>query len=118
MGLAERILEHDDLGKVEVDVPEWSAALKGERLYIRELTGAERGRFEAEWAGDKGGDISTLRVKLVAATLVDSSGRRLFSDKQMDVLGGKSGAVLARLSDRALEVSGLTETAVEEALGN
>jgi hypothetical protein len=117
LSLAEKILAVDDLTKQKVDVPEWASALGDVELFVRELTGAERGEFEDEWAGDKA-DVKNLRAKLVARTLVTEDGERVFSDRQLAQLGKKSGGVLARLSNVAMELSGFTESAIEDALGN
>lgn len=111
--LADKILAAS-LERVAVDVPEWSEALGGVKLYVRELTGAERGKIEAAFTADA--DVSRLRLKLVAMTLETESGEAVFT-KPAD-LAGLSGAVVGRLSDTALTISGLSEDALDDAVKN
>lgn len=59
------------LKRVEAKVPEWKAVLGGAKVYVRELTGAERGGYEAELADPTKVDLGRIRMKLVADTLVD-----------------------------------------------
>ena len=113
--LAEKI-KKASLKRVEADVPEWADALDGAVLYVRELTGAERGEFEAELADPKKADIGKLRLKLVAMTLVDGDGGRVF--RASGDVADLAGSVVGRLSDLALEVSGFTETALDESVKN
>lgn len=104
------------LKRVEVSVPEWTDALDGASLYVRELTGAERGQLEAMIADPKQADIGKLRLKLVSLTLVDEGGDLVFG-KPTDV-AGLAGSVVGRISDLALEVSGFTDTALDDAVKN
>lgn len=104
------------LKRTSVPIPEWSDALKGESLYVRELTGAERGELEAMLSDPAKADIGKLRMKLVALTLVDEGGDRVFS--KPTELAELAGSVVGRLSDLALEVSGFTDTALDDAVKN
>ena len=62
------------------------------------MTGRERDAFEQEIYETKGKDIkinyTNFRAKLVSRCLVDAEGKRLFSDKEIDLLGGKSADAL------------------------
>lgn len=88
----------------------------GESVYVRELTGAERGELEASMSDPKKADIGKLRIKLVAMTLVDESGSPVFADAKE--VGELSGALVGKLSDTALEISGFTESALDDAVKN
>lgn len=118
---AEAILQADDLPRELVEVPEWGGA-----VYVRGLTGAERGRLENalidQPAGKRQGtvrmDMETLRMRVAAWCMVDEDGNRLFSDKQVDALGAKSGTALQRVFDVAQRLSGMTAEDAEELEGN
>ena len=104
------------LNREQVDVPEWSDVLEGAAIYVRELTGAERGELEAKMSDPKKADIGKLRLSLVSLTLVDEAGGQVFDDPK-DV-AGLAGSVVGRLSDLALEVSGFTDAALDDAVKN
>lgn len=114
------ILAADDIRYEDVKIPEW-----GGEVRVRGLTGAQRSLIEATMVAAKGQSVTvrveafqTLRERLVAACLVDEKGARLFSDKEVRALGEKSGDVLTRLFNKAQELSGMDEAAVEEMAGN
>jgi len=105
------ILAAEDLGREVVPVPEW-----GGSVLVRGLTGRERDAFEASIVRMRGGGVSAslenIRAKLVAMTVIDDDGARLFEDRDVRALGDKSGAVLDRLFDVARRLSGMTEADV------
>ena len=108
------ILAADDLVTEEVEVPEW-----GGSVYVRTMTGAERSHFELEivpgvGSGDNRVEMLNLREKLLVLVLVDEDGQRLFSDKDIKVLGQKSAAALDRLFTVAQRLNGLSAADVAE----
>jgi len=111
------ILNVADLPIEEIQVPEW-----GGSVLVRGMTGAERDAFEAsivELKGNKSSvDMRNIRAKLVALTLVDESGERLFSQADVELLGKKSAAALQRIFEAAQKLSGLTQADVEELAKN
>lgn len=120
------ILAADDLKTQEVDVPEW-----GGTVLVRALSGEDRDAFEASLTmrrpvlvGPNKGqmenvpDPSNVHAKLVARSIVDENGKRVFTDADIALLGAKSSAALQRLWDVAAELSGLTDGAAEDAEGN
>ena len=100
-----------------VEVPEWGGA-----VYVRALTGAERDQFEASIVEQRGRDVRmnmrNIRAKLVALTVVDEDGQRIFTDDDVAALGGKSAAALDRLFAVAQRLSGLSMEDVEELAKN
>lgn len=111
------ILQAQDLPTERVVVPEWN----GEVL-VRALTGAERDAFEQSIVEQRGKstrmNLQNLRAKLVALTVVDEEGKRLFSDEDAKLLGQKSAAALNRIFEVAQRLSGLRPEDVEELAGN
>ncbi|HEX6682429.1 MAG TPA: phage tail assembly chaperone [Candidatus Limnocylindrales bacterium] len=114
------ILAADDIRHEDVPVPEWGGTVR-----VRGLTGAQRSLIEATMVAAKGQAVTvrvdafqTLRERLVAACLVDEDGKRLFTDVEVKQLGEKSGDVLTRLFNKAQELSGMDQAAVENMAGN
>ena len=94
------ILAIDDLPKEEVYVPEWKTW-----ICVRALTGAERDAFETSIVEQRGKstkmNLKNIRAKLVALTVVDEEGNRIFSDSDASALGKKSAAALERVFEVA-----------------
>ena len=112
------ILGADDITIVEVDVPEWGGTVR-----VRALTGAERDQYEESlirWRATKGQKVTATvalgnaRAKLVSLAVVDETGERLFSDRDVAALGEKSAAALERVFDVAAKLSGLQPADVAE----
>lgn len=108
------ILNASDRPTRNVEVPEW-----GGTVIVRGLTGAERDAYEAGMVqASPGGKVRTnmrnIRARLVAMACVDAEGARLFTDSDVEALGGKSAAAMERVFDVARKLSGLTDGDVEE----
>jgi hypothetical protein len=59
-------------------------------------------------------NLKNIRAKLVALTVVDEEGNRIFSDSDASALGKKSAAALDRVFEVAQRLSGLRPEDVEE----
>jgi hypothetical protein len=109
MGLLNRnqILAADDLPFEDVEVPEWGGTVRA-----RTMTGFERDAWEAGITVVKDGkstvDPTNFRAKLVAITVVDEEGNRLFSDSDAFDLGKKNGAALDRVYSVSRRLNGIT----------
>ena len=121
-GIATRdaILDFQDLSTRDVAVPEWGGLV----VRVRELTGTERGDFQAAISTvttEPGGesrvefDAHNLQVQLCAMTIVDENGDRLFKNSEVDMLGRKSARALQRVFEASSQLSGIAEDSVEEA---
>jgi hypothetical protein len=108
------ILAVMDLDKEYVDVPEW-----GGTIIVRCLTGSERDAYEAEIVGTRASgtsrelNLTNIRAKLVARTVVDEDGNRLFTDADIPALGKKNAAVLDKIFTVAQRLSGLSQADVD-----
>ena len=111
------ILQAEDLPTEDIEVEEWGGAVR-----VRALTGAERDAFEQSIVEQRGKstrvNMRNIRAKLVALTVVDADGKRLFSDKDAELLGKKSAAALDRVFEVAQKLSGLSPEDMEELSGN
>ncbi len=103
----EQILKAQDLPFKEVEVPEWGGTVR-----VRTMTAGERDAFEASIyeQTDSGMKFNRdhFRAKSVARCLVDEKGERLFADKEIVSLSGKSAKALNRLFEVAQELNGLS----------
>jgi hypothetical protein len=112
-----QILEANDMMTEIVAVPEW-----GGEVIVSGMTGAARDAWEQSLVVADGGKARTnmenIRARLVAATVVDESGNRLFDDKDVVMLGRKSSAALERVCKVAQRLNGLTNEDVEQLKGN
>lgn len=110
---ADDILSADDIPQETVEVPEWGGA-----VLVRGMTGIDRDGFEEAMTTSRGKDVTVnlrnFRAKLVARSIVDSEGRRLFTDDKVDALGRKSAIALQRVFTVAQRLSGLAPDEVEE----
>ena len=94
-------------------VPEWPCD-----VYVKNLTGAERDAFEGsllvkDGKGRRTVTYTDLRAKLIARTVCDAEGNRLFTDKDITLLTLKSAAPLQRIFE-AQRLSGLSSDDVAE----
>ena len=113
----DEILAAADMTYEDVDVPEWGGAVR-----VKALSGAERDQFESSVIERRGKktrwNMSNLRARLVALSVVDESGKRLFRFSDVEALGAKSAAALQRVFDVAMRLSGMRQEDVDELLEN
>lgn len=110
----EAILAAQDLQTQTVPVPEW-----GGEVIVRMMTGTERDAFGTSLLGADGKpDMANYRAKLLAATLVDEAGARLFTADDVAALGGKSAAAVERVFEVANTLNALSPAAVDTAEKN
>jgi len=113
-----QIMESKDIITQTVPVPEW-----GGDVLIRTLTGTERDAFEAlilsggkdnSKGKKKEADMTNIRARLVARSIIDDSGRLMFNDGEVDALGRKSSKALDRVFEVSQQLSGIKEEDIEE----
>jgi hypothetical protein len=107
------ILKVQDLKVEEVPVPEWGGV-----VLVQGLSGTGRDDYEQTIVVQKGKDtrvnMRNARAKLVALSVVDEQGRRLFSDADVSALGKKSAAALQRVFNVASRLSGISDEDLKE----
>lgn len=115
MGLLskEAILKAEDMATEDIEVPEWGGTIR-----LTTMTGTQRDSFEDKSMDQRGANpkmnLVNFRARLLAICIVDDSGRRVFSDSEITLLGQKSAAILERLFSKARELNGMNEKDVEE----
>ncbi|WP_426196183.1 hypothetical protein [Massilia sp. DWR3-1-1] len=107
------ILGAEDLKHEDVEVPAWGGTVR-----VRVMTGAERDEFRASVASEEGVALGRFSVALLAATLIDESGARLFTLDEIDQLAEKSAASIDKPAGVAMRLNGLGGSAVEDAVKN
>ena len=109
----DQILQAADIQTETVAVPEW-----GGEVLVRGLTEEERDRYEDGLSQVRGKKVTltlqNARARLVAMAIVGEDGKRLFSDRDVEALGKKSGQALERVFDVARRMAGLSGDDVEE----
>lgn len=121
VSLREQLLALDDQQYEDVEVPEWDSVVQVVR--VRGLTGTERDAWEASMARQEGRrasvDLTNVRAKLVVRCVIDpNSGERVFTDRDVPMLGHKSAAALERIFAVCRRLSRLTDEDVDELTGN
>ena len=107
----DEILRADDLSLTSVEVPEWGGA-----VYVRALRAGEREQLERQIRHDD--TLQGFRELVVATAVSDGAGEPLFSQDDLPALAAKNGAVVDRLAQEILRLSGMGADAVEEAEKN
>jgi hypothetical protein len=110
------VVSVSDIKTETVSVPEW-----GGEVLVRGLTGEQRNQFEMSVLDSqtKAVNLDQITAKLVAASVVDESGKQLFDQPgDVEMLGGKSAVALYRVGTVAQRLSGLTKEDVDELLKN
>jgi hypothetical protein len=101
------------LPRETVKVPE----LNGD-VIVQGMSGAQRDAWEASLVEGRGKrrkmNTANIRAKLVAQCCVDSDGKRLFSDEDVEALGTARVDVLNRLFGVAQKLSGVSDEDVDE----
>jgi hypothetical protein len=105
----EQILSADDLKIEELEIPEW-----GGTVNIKTMTGTERDAFEQSVIENGKTDMFNIRAKFCSYVVVDTEGKRLFSETDISALGKKSGKALGRIFDKGQKLNGLSKEDFEE----
>jgi hypothetical protein len=115
-------LSKEDIFKTElpqrdVEVPEWGGIVR-----VRALSGSDRDEYDASMLRAQP-DGTVLRVpgsraKLVSLAVIKDNGDPMFNVGDIGRLGLQSATALDRVVNAIVELSGLSDQAVEDAAGN
>jgi hypothetical protein len=99
------ILAAEDRPTQDMEVPEWGGAVR-----LRGLSATDQDTFNAVCFDGKGKLlVANFRAQLVARCVVDDAGARIFTDAEVELVAGKSGAVLDRIFPVCLKLSGMQD---------
>lgn len=111
------ILGASDIKTRTVSVPEW-----GGDVLVGTMSGEARDAWEQSLIRKVGAksepNLINIRARLVAATVVDEDGNRLFTEADVAALGRKSSAALERVCKVAQSLNGLGDSELEDLKGN
>jgi len=108
------IFAANDIHTERVNVPEW-----GGDVFVRTMSGTERDQLEASIIIEEDKrDLRNLRAKIVALSVVDEKGKRVFLFEDVLALGTKSARALDRIFAVAQRLSGFTKKDVDELAKN
>lgn len=96
------ILGAADLKHEDLPVPAWGGTVR-----IRAMTGMERDAFRTSIASEAGVPVGRFSAALLAATIVDELGVRLFTVDDIEALQAKSAASLDGPAEVAMRLNGL-----------
>jgi hypothetical protein len=122
----DQILAADDLQTEWVPIPEWAPAGSPNRdaygVHVRSLNGRERAAWQQASLMGNGKNqtvnFQQTTVKLVVLAVVDAEGKRIFTDAQATDLQKKNSAVLERIADTAMKLSGIGDAEIATVTGN
>ncbi len=113
----EEILNIKDCEVISVKVPEWG----GKEVGIKIMSGAERDKIEANFDKRRKKDsFDPIEAKafVLAMSLCDEHGKRLFDLAELKEINKKSGKVIDFLFAESQNLNGVGVEAEEEILGN
>lgn len=110
----EEILSKTSLKKESVTVDEW-----GGDVLVSEMSGSVRDAWEQSLRKkDENGSLVSPRAKLIACTVVDEDGNRVFSDDDVEAIGKLSSLSLEKVCEVSMRLNGLADGDVEKAKKN
>lgn len=109
----DQILAADDMGLLEINVPEW-----GGTVFVRVMTVGERDSYENDWMVNKSSGVENFRSKFLQRVLCDESGELLFKADEINLLAKKSARAITRVWDAAMKHNALTDSDVDELAKN
>lgn len=115
----DKILASKDLRREWIATPEWAEGDPESGVYVRELTDAERSRFEREVLqgssmngnqaqGFNPNAVVNMRARLAVICVVDQDGDPIFESSDIGMLSQKSATLLSRIADVIFRLSGFT----------
>lgn len=113
----EQILTVKDIETEIVPVPEW-----GGEVIVKGLSGADRDKYETSLYDQQGKKmkikLDNVKARLVAYSVVDENGKRIFSEADIVELGKKSAKALNRIADVSQKLSGVTKEDMDDLTKN
>lgn len=87
-------------------------------VFLREMTGSERGRFEVLCVSIRGQsrevNLDKMREKLLVRCICSEDGTRLFKDDELEVVGKIGAAACDLLFEEAQKINGLAAKDVKD----
>lgn len=120
-----KMLSRDDILKardIERELVDMSPFGWGGSVYVKGMSGLDRGQFEVDMNLTKGPNQSEnwkrFRARMLVACVVGEDDQPLFREQDVDALNEKSAAALDYLTDIAQRLSGFRRQDVDEITKN
>ncbi|HDN27273.1 MAG TPA: hypothetical protein ENG03_09310 [Thioploca sp.] len=108
------ILDSQDIETKTIPIKEW-----GGDVTIAVMSGFARDKFESSIVGKNGtSNLTNIRAKMVAASVVDEKGDLMFTDADITKLSKKSSIALDRIFTEAQKLNKITDDDVDELAKN
>ena len=110
--LRDQILTSEDITAEEIPIPEWGGAV----IEIRTMTAAKRTEFMGQAVDMETGRFNFGRLYssiVIASTYDPETGELIFTENDEQALSEKNGAVMERIAQKAMEMSGLDDKSVD-----
>lgn len=110
--IRETIFAANDIKSEKVEVPEWGVSVE-----VRSMTALDRTRLQGN-ATDGSGKVNMtafMSEAVIASVFDPETGLPVFEQKDRDALLTKNGAVVERLAQKALNMSGMEAESVDKA---
>lgn len=113
MGLRQRIAQAIKLPREEL----WLEEI-GEKVFVREMTGAEYDAYQTETLGRAGKDgklknVNGLRAKLIQMCLLDEDGAQVYDAKSIDEIQSLPTTVIDKICEVASRINNLNNESDE-----
>lgn len=95
------ILKAEDLDYKEVEVPEWGGTIR-----LRAMSAVDSLIFLVAMEGEN--KKKQANTRLVAMSVVDENGNKVFTENQLSALEGKNVRVINRLAEEVLILNGMS----------
>lgn len=106
-----RISEFSHVEFKDLEVPEWGGVIRLRRMDVKDRLGLSESIQKHE-------DSLMFMVKVVAYTMVDAEGRRIYGDEDLETLLALDLEPIKRIYDASMEFSKLRGEDFEEAVKN
>lgn len=109
------IFSRDDRTRERVEVPEWGGV-----VYVQAMSAVERHAYITRYQQERDHPEMAvpLLVQILILSVVDEAGQRIFDVEDLAVLQERSALVIARLTEVAMRVNGLSRQSRESMQGN
>ena len=102
---AAQVFAADDCRIEKLEIPQWDGF-----VYVKTLTSADRDQWEEDVVAARGrNENPNARARLAVLAVCDSTGRELFTAKDIDRLAAKSGAALDLILEKARDLNKITD---------
>jgi len=109
----QELIDAPDIVTEEVYVPQW-----GGSVLVRTMTELQRGKILAALYEQRANGqvlrLQELQLRFCGCSIVDESGKRMFSDQELAILGKKSAAAIQVIFEVVARLNGLSNEQVEE----